>query len=252
MLQIPVHHINNIYHIGTLNAQDKKAHSLEGNTLSVSLCPNAWSYIAKLGGNPLWNISHNTPLVFLDIYAFIAQQQPTIMAWAIAQKHGYMGASYNVLMGDEENKDNNNIHYMACDTLKEAIREISDPDALLITDCKHTAHEAYNNNQEVILIKKDIILHQEYMHTHRIAYSTNGMDNLAALYAETHFSAHIHGIWWNDIYNPNRYSAPRGGIFYQHLPNLTITPESSMPMDHTDIPAIKQLSVPSINTTQII
>lgn len=243
MHQIPVRHISSIYHIGTLNTQDKKMHSLEGNTLSVSLCPSAWSYIAKLGGNPLWRISNNNSLVFLDIYTFIKQQRSTITTWAIAQKYGYMGASYNVLMGDEEGEDNNNIHYMACDTLTEAIREISDPDNLLVTDCKNTAHEAYNHNQEVILIKKDIILAQEYMQSHRIAYSTNGIDNLAALYAETHFSAHIHGIWWNDIYDPNRYSAPRGGIFYQHLPTLTITPESFMPIDHTDIPAIAQLSI---------
>ena len=237
---IPTRLFDYLYHIGTLKESDKKTHSLEGNTLSVSPCPDAWSYIAKLGGAPTWKISNQTPLILIDLYNFIQQRRTTIMEWSISQNLGYMGTTYNVLMVNESDE----INYMECNTLKEAMDEISDPDNVLITDSKNKAHNAYNNNNEVILQKQDIILTQECMQHHRIAYSTNGIDNLAALYAETHFSAHIHGIWWNDIYSPNRYSAPRGGILYQHLPNLTITPESSMPIDHIDIPAIKQLSIP--------
>lgn len=59
IMDIPTLKAKAIYHVGTMNEGAKSSFftdSLEGHCISVSRCPAAWRKIAKLGGNPLWEL----------------------------------------------------------------------------------------------------------------------------------------------------------------------------------------------------
>src|SRR5574337_1870084 len=67
-LLIPVVTVSRVFHVGAMNHSLKGARgsSLEAGCLSVSLCPAAWTEIAKLGGNATWCLRRDGA-AFLDV-----------------------------------------------------------------------------------------------------------------------------------------------------------------------------------------
>ncbi len=83
-MQVPVVDIDIVFHLGTLDPAHRGRQyrtSMEGAGLSVSLCPEAWQSIAKLGGNPLQSLQRDGG-AWLDITSIDGEARAAIMAWA--------------------------------------------------------------------------------------------------------------------------------------------------------------------------
>lgn len=63
----PLISFTKLYHVGTLNPENKGSDSHEGSGLSVSVHPNEWTRIAKLGGGDLYSLSKSGNQ-FLDFH----------------------------------------------------------------------------------------------------------------------------------------------------------------------------------------
>lgn len=74
-----------VWHIGTLNAADKAGRytqSLEGAGLSVSVHPEAWNEIARLGGLPWHELTQPGGIRLLDRHRLTVDELATIADWA--------------------------------------------------------------------------------------------------------------------------------------------------------------------------
>jgi hypothetical protein len=77
LVRPPVRWISRVAHIGTLDPAAKGAFSWEAHGLSVSLHPEEWEAIARLGGRP-WHLLERTGGVFLDYWSLGEKHRRTI------------------------------------------------------------------------------------------------------------------------------------------------------------------------------
>lgn len=217
----PVQEFDEIYHLGTMDPTSKDAthnrHGQEGNGLSVSTEPDAWRRIAKLGGNPLWTISSpGAKLTFLDRHALKDEHWKWVELWA--QKEGLVVPStFAVVSWDEEEyegADNCVRMSMVFDSaikseLGQAYQEMKDhkedgSNPLMATEPRMKATAKLND---------------------RIGYpvhQTLARDLALTCFVEDvlHRTHNLQGTWWSDDLNVFAYSAPRGVIHLQALPEL--------------------------------
>src|SRR3546814_10515345 len=80
---VPLVSFDALWHRGTMDAADKgcRGESHEGHGLSVSTDPDAWEEIAKLGGEPLWELSRDGNR-FLDAHGLSECHRRKMSDWA--------------------------------------------------------------------------------------------------------------------------------------------------------------------------
>ena len=84
---LPIIELLTVHHIGSFDPRDKggRGESYEGVGLSVSLHPDAWMAIARLGGLPEWSLTApDGGGRFLDVHALTVPQRGEIESWAQA------------------------------------------------------------------------------------------------------------------------------------------------------------------------
>lgn len=192
-----------VYHIGTLNAARKRQGSLEGRGLSVSLCPEEWRSIARLGDAPTWTLSREDGS-FLDAGAALADERVRAGVIAWARDSGYLrwGRRWELTAHDD---DGNDLLLRFC-TRREAVSE-------------RYALDPHSTDEDTPIVLRRLLLATPTM-THR-AYQlqppdASALDHALSFYVEDHLPE-IDGLWWNEDLAPAAYSAPRGVIFTQHL-----------------------------------
>lgn len=199
----PLRRLSKVFHVGTLSPQDKsfKGKSLEGNGLSVSLHPQAWRAIAKLGGMPRWKLSKPQPGQFLDAHALTGPHRAVILEWALEQGYLQFQEVWRVFWTDCETND---ISYMEFDREEQASQEhelrLEDEDPNL--DIQKVLKERATNRM-----------------TERIGFdlgSACDFDLATTLFAED--VLRCDGVWWNDQLDVAALSAPRGVINLPSLP----------------------------------
>src|ERR1700738_115253 len=87
-MDIPVIRLNRVFHVGSMDrsrlGENSGASSQEGACLSVSLCPNAWATIARLGDK--LHVLETGDGLFLDVVSLFADKsaKSEMLAWAVA------------------------------------------------------------------------------------------------------------------------------------------------------------------------
>jgi hypothetical protein len=219
--------IDTLYHLGTFDPTQKRAHSYEGHALSVSKHPDAWRKIASLGGLPKHQL-HNPNGQFLDFHRAKRDKKfmATVYQWGKQQGYVTDATVYHVSWHDEELDQEVS---MSFDDYQRALEEAG-----------YDSHEEYQQvlkeleqgqiskedfDQEYRKIKavKQPVMTPKLAQVIGWAKSEPNMttDALLLAYAET---MEVDGVWWNDQYDPDRYSAPRGGILPGKLANWKVTP----------------------------
>ena len=198
-----------VYHVGTLDFAHRAQQyvlSLEGPCLSVSLCPEVWRAIAKLGNAPTWALSSATSQ-FLDVHAF--KQAPVlwqkVQAWGISEGLCTEGPVWEARW--EEDGD---LLFIRCESEEQAIQEVDDPSEVL-SDGKPavnlvtalTATEALSWWVGVPL-KPD-----------------RPVDDFLLMAWVEQVLPSCDGLWWQDRLDPASLSAPRGGILPSRLHRWT-------------------------------
>lgn len=194
-----------VFHVGTFDLSTKGAHGdLEGRGLSVSLVPDAWRSIARLGDAPEWRLSKSPPGRFLDALA-LRPCRPTLEEWGF--EHGLVEQSemWVVKWYDDELDDEVSFLF---ETEEEAIAEQSYRD-----DAQPLEH--------VMRWTQTGKLYREVGRT--LQAPSLAYDDLCIVAAR---AAGLDGVWWEEDLDEAVLSAPRAVILPERVSEWVAARES--------------------------
>lgn len=201
---LPLQRLATVWHIGSFDAADKGCHgaSLEGTGLSVSVDPDAWEAIAKLGGYPWWKL-HRKEGAFVDFHALGPEHLDAITQWGLARGWLCMQPQWELSYYDDELDDR---RLMTFDTAEEAQAELEE-------------YAVYDESAKVEAVVRPCPTEQ--MHQ-RLGFKSSvfgALDIVATFWVED--ETQLDGVWWWDLLDPQSLSAPRGVIVRRALGGWT-------------------------------
>jgi hypothetical protein len=203
---LPVRYESKVWHIGTLDPRDKHCRGLsyEGTGLSVSVHPDEWEMIAKLGGLPWFELTRREGR-FLDFHELSGEARLYIMRWGLANGWATVAQQYQVSAIDEELGERRSSLFASESEAREEYRELLEDPAC-----------------EARFAEVNVIVGLPSMERRLGASLSHGGDALEYLITfwiedNTPFD----GVWWEDALQPEYLSAPRGVIFTKTLPMWT-------------------------------
>ena len=210
---VPVVVVDSVYHVGTLNPELRSTNggSLEFNNLSVSVCPAAWTEIARLGGMPTWQLSR-TGGTFLDVLEL--RRRPTLfteaMDWARAHGLYEVRNGYRVYHWDDEEGD---WRFMLLPTQEAAEEEAADAVAARGCSLQDGGPDGGPAVRPVPI--RDGTPALAAMLGLGPEWSMEDCDDLCLIAWVNAVHPAMDGVWWREELAPGSLSAPRGCIFPQ-------------------------------------
>ena len=194
--------LKNLYHVGSLDTTNKRDGSFEGGGISVSTHPDAWRRIARghVTGPTYQAIKPDNK--FLNAHRLSKKDKKEITDWALQNKLVEISKTYRVTYYDDELESD---VYSDYDSYERAESEADDPEYIQAIDngLKPTDKlKSLTRNPNMTL--------------------TGVLDYILPLYAE-HMS--YDGVWWNDVLDPSKYSAPRGVIVPSKINTWNFVPQ---------------------------
>lgn len=185
--RLPTAELEGLVHIGTLDASHKKGWSFEGACLSVSQWPDEWEGIAQLGGSPWWQCSRPGHR-FVDALALAEEDRQAVEEWGVAGGLCEREAAWEVSWYDEELEEEMRSVFLSRDA---ALQEARD--------------EEHGKPRKVKVLAPTEALRK------RMGTSVDAgcFDEVLICFAEDHG---YDGVFWDEILDPQRLSAPRAGI----------------------------------------
>jgi len=207
-MNIPYIQVDEVFHVGALEVSQKARQakgSLEAFCLSVSLHPHDWTSIAKLGGNPVWQLSRPGSL-WLDVLTLKAAARANIIAWAVDQGFAEPATYWRSWSTDDDGEWS----YIRCASLEAAEYELDDPDEEgPCADGSRMDVEHGHRLTELGMTELE-----------RWQDASECLDGVVILYARDVISAEeprLAGLWWGEAYDPAILSCPRGAILPSRL-----------------------------------
>lgn len=197
--RLPLRRLSRVCHIGTLDPEDKGPFSWESHGLSVSLDPERWEEIAKLGGRR-WHLLERDQGAFLDYWSMSPKLRRHIASWGISRGLVRRQLVFALHRPDTELADTMiTLHATHADALAEADE---DPDAEIKRTVSYPGTAALTARTgmpppELDAFDAMLVCHVEDAHPH------------------------LDGVWWQD--RPGPLSAPRGCIVPARLPEWTVS-----------------------------
>ena len=183
---VPIIRIPDVFHTGEMDISKKSQHSHEATALSVTTEEyiEDWQKIARTAGK-VYHL-HKDDGKFIDFHKISDMSQ--IYNWGVEE--GYLEPSdiYEVSYYDDEMKDEMTMSFRS---RKEAELEASDYDEEVEVKQSFAPTEKM---QSVIGTKIDQAVVDDY---------------ITLLYSE---NISVDGVWWEDVSDVSKFSAPRGGI----------------------------------------
>lgn len=218
MTAIPLVQLVGVYHVGSLDPSRRgllHRASQEGPCLSVSLCPEAWTSIARLGGSQLHEMRRDGA-AFLDVLE--AMEDPelrgVIVGWAEAEGLLVFREQWKAWRFDDEMEE---WGYMLLDTRDEAEEEVDElsggPDG-------GPALELLMGYGATKVLPERLGIEP-----FDDAFALDFAAMLWARDAAPHLLGRtLDGVWFREDHAPERMSAPRGGIFPEAMSGWTSIP----------------------------
>lgn len=200
-MPLPIVALDRVAHIGTLDPADRGSvfsYSYEGHGLSVSVDPEEWEAIARLGGLP-WHLLSKPGGTFVDYWSLGARRRRQIAGWGVHRGYVVRRAVWAAEWWDDELETSlTSLHV----TRREALGEVDDIEGA---------------------VKRTVTLEATARLRRRLGMDVglDVFDYVLECYVE---DAHpeVDGIWWADAYGP--LSAPRGVILPGHVSAWTAAP----------------------------
>jgi len=208
--QLPILTHQQVEHVGSLNANHRESSSHEGDGLSVSIHPEEWTRIAKLGGLPIWRIERQDgqPLQFLNYHKLTPTQSDLIIQWGITTKLITPGTVYLVPFTDEEGELES---YYALDNLTEAEEEAAGlgyDKSIIEAREGHLPTDKFRQRGERISLGK--------------------VEQGLAIRLCENPDTELDGVWFDDILD-GYWSAPRGVLTQPHPDTYHTTTPTHFP-----------------------
>jgi hypothetical protein len=199
-----------VTHIGTLDVSHKgeQGASHEGDGLSFSNHPQAWTTIAHLGGKPWWTTDLSDRAI-VDGHACLHNEAILngLHEWAQAKNLAHPNVFFKASWTDGETDE---VTSVWVSTRKRAQAELADQDEPLPVEKIHGWAPTPALLQRMMQPVKDACVPHPLLD-----------QLLLTAYAQDHG---WEGVWWNDTLAPARHSAPRGVIFADTAAQLDWTP----------------------------
>lgn len=192
---LPVLSLPEVFHVGSMDAADKgcRGPSYEGHGLSVSLHPDAWIHIARLGGHPTWTLTCGTG-AFLDVHALDDVTRTTILDWGVRSGWLERVVVFDVSWFDDELDTD---VYSSFLSREDAAAEA---DALEVEE----------------VTSRDTVAATELLAARTGTSDLASAPDMAVVVFVTDMTG-LDGAWWNDTLSPETLSAPRGVIVPERL-----------------------------------
>lgn len=197
--------ISALYHVGTMDIANKSSESYEGNGLSVSICPDVWMRLARCCTTTIWEL-YKSNLEMLDYYSLTENEFSIAREWGVLEGYLEDCIVYRYTYFDDEmDCDLTSIHKTFEDACKEACLEN-----------KYATFEEFKNSEESQFynIEEEIGFNPTDK-LKKISFVNLSIDNAEdinfLLFLEK--NTNLDGVYWNELLDESRYSAPRGVIF---------------------------------------
>lgn len=180
-----------LYHVGTMDAADKRSGSLEGAGLSVSRHPFSWMEIARGQVNgEVWKLTKSGNQ-FLHFHKLNPEQRQVLTNWGIQHRFVEGGESFVLTYYDEDFEEDRELEF---DNQEEAAEEA----VYLGADPARITHVRG-------VLKPTLKL---------LSVTNKGTGDTLQLLSTIYVEAMLpfDGVWWADEFDPDRLSAPRGVI----------------------------------------
>lgn len=214
-----------VYHAGSLVKPASRRQSYEGSALSVSLCPDAWSRIARLGG-PIHEFT-KPGMAFLSFYDLDEDVIAHITAWAVAEGLLETAVAWRAWSWDDEFET---WRYMVCPTEAAARAELPDDEADVgnLPDGAVSLVEPMPINR---LTPVGVTRADGY------GGDCDATDIAAQFWIEDILRTEIPpvvGLWWEERFDPDALSAPRGAIVPSAIQELAVKVVGCSPFETDD------------------
>lgn len=194
-------------HVGTMDRDLKDANSYEGNGLSVSVNPIAWSKIARIGDEGfVLRRSDLQEFDMLDARRLTKAEKAEITAWGVENEllvaaEMYKASYYDV---DLERRA-----WFECATRQEAQEELEGL----------PRKKVEGPISVMVATPKLMALSDQSRPTASASFS---FDLTLIAYAERKLA--VDGVWWSEALDPDNLSAPRGVLFDDTILRLDVKP----------------------------
>ena len=204
-MKLPVLTINKLYHVGDMTSQDKESYSYEGDGLSVSVTPISWQKIAKINSNKIFGFS-KADACFVDVLKI--KEDPMlygfILEWACDANLLEQKSFWSYPVFDE----NDQVQYFNAMTKEDALLELDMFD-----------YGEFNKEDSIKEIKVPVLTSQGSDRSVRYPHNCDAFDMAVYFWVEDYVKQNydISGLWWEEDYKVEQFSAPRGLIFPQDI-----------------------------------
>lgn len=209
MTSLPILPFDHVFHIGTLNVEDRSRNyrdSYEGNCLSVSVTPHAWEMIAKLGGYDLHKLTKEGGQLVNLLETKKSDVFNEIVAWG--RENGLV-EDVEAHQGWEFDEDMEEWRYSIYPSFEAAMNELDMFDHYEGDASQLPSPEGHDAIELVSILRGTTKLGEIVGREFNDDEAAD--DYLIMAYALQHTD--VDGVWWDEDFNPDSYSAPRGGIF---------------------------------------
>lgn len=188
-----------LWHVGSMDIRKKRPGSHEGSGLSVSLHPDAWERINSFTAGDQWKLTkpHNR---FLHFHRLTQPAHAAIAAWGVRQTLVEPATLFRVSWYDDEMEQEMYFDHLT----REGAEEEADSREQAISEVSG-------------MVATDAMLRRVGVDSLPTAMTR---DLLTTLFVEDEFQ--WDGVWWADLLDVSRYSAPRGVISNRLLPTWTV------------------------------
>jgi hypothetical protein len=189
-----------VFHIGTLDPAQAHWHSYEGAGVSVSLCPAVWDRIAELPEASWWRLER-AGARFLDRHALDGRTRQAIADWGV--RRGLAESRHGVRIDFDYEYEFSGVErcVLYCATRAEALEEIEQEEL---------------DNAEISLASWLVALPALGARCGvSIGQAGDCFDYLLPVWVED--CTDFDGVWWEDDFDPEGLSAPRGVILPSRL-----------------------------------
>lgn len=222
-MMLPVVSAPAFYHLGSLQAEQRQhqfRESMEGHCLSISLCPLSWSFIARLGGAPLWKMAAPEALL-LDVMSLSHDERLVQLVRKWGKAHGLV-VQKTLWRAWQYDCECDEWRYSLWDSKESALAEVDDetegPQGIAV--------------ESTTVLCGTPKLAEKVMQ--RDLETRDAFAFLAMVWAEE-TQPELDGIWWSELFDPQSLSAPRGGLFPGRLARWTALEVSRAGVDEEEL-----------------
>ena len=207
---LPAITFTRLWHLGTMDSNDKRPGSMEGACLSVSNCPESWRIVSDgMVDGDLW-LADGSKQPFLDALSLNDATKSAILEWGREEGLCKQVELWEVQTYDEEAGENRTIY---TETKLDAECELD------LDEEDPQYEQRFNESARLVLehVPTDL-LNQITFTGVKLYGDSQTIDMLLPLW--TWAKTDLCGVWWNETHDPYAYSAPRGGILPARLNRL--------------------------------